>query len=70
MKTVNPHLTLLILNGVSLQGMIQIYCELSSSDEPAIFDITKHQRHILYQLIHFACKNWDEHKKWYMERHT
>ncbi len=51
-----------------LQGMIQIYCDLSSSDEPDIFDIAKEQKHILNQLIHFASKNWDKCKKWYTEQ--
>ncbi len=39
--------------------MSQIYRNLTSSDEPDIFDIDNYQKHILNQLIHFALKNWE-----------
>ncbi len=52
-----------------LQGIIQIYCDLSSSDEPDIFDITRDQKDITNQLIDFASKFWDEPQKWYAEWH-
>ncbi len=39
--------------------MSQTYHDLTSLDEPDIFDIDINQKHILNQLIHFALKNWD-----------
>ncbi len=50
-------------------SMIQTYCNLTSLDEPAIFNINQDQKHILNQLIQFASKNWEERKNWYQEHH-
>ncbi len=36
--------------------MIKTYNDLSSSTEPDIFEINKHQKYILNWLIHYASK--------------
>ncbi len=40
-------------------GMSQTYRNLTSLDEPDIFDINKDQKHTLNQLIHTALINWE-----------
>ncbi len=45
--------------------MSQTYHDLTSSDEPHMFDMNKDQKHILNQLIHFALKNWEAQHIWY-----
>ncbi len=47
--------------------MAKSYHDLTSSDEPDIFDISPEQKHILNQLIHFASINRKEFKTWYQE---
>ncbi len=49
--------------------MTQAYCDLTSLDEPDIFDINKNQKQILNQLVHTALKNWEAHQIWYRKRH-
>ncbi len=39
-----------------LLGTSHTYCNLTTLDEPDIFDINNNQKHILNQLIHFALK--------------
>ncbi len=48
-----------------LHGMIQTYCNLTSSDEPAFFDINQVKKNSLNQLIHFSSRKWEERKNWY-----
>ncbi len=46
--------------------MTQTYHDLTSLDEPDIFDINKNQNHILNQLILTALKKWEAHQIWYL----
>ncbi len=46
-------------------GVTQTYHDLTSLDEPDIFDINKNQNHILSQLIHTALKSWEACQIWY-----
>ncbi len=48
-----------------LLGMSQTYRDLTSLDEPDIFDINQDQNHVLNQLIHFALKNWEARQTGY-----
>ncbi len=51
--------------------MSTTYHNLSSSNEPDIFDINKYKKHLLNGFIHLAKCMWEAQKHWYAQRvHT
>ncbi len=48
-----------------LISMSPTFCNLTSLDEPDIFDVNKDQKHFFNQLILTALKNWEARLIWY-----